>query len=156
MAFWSICEPRCRNEAYNASFGARTSWKKIWPEIAGYFNMPVEYSTHAQCVGRITRDFPRIWSDMCRQSGVTFPNFDEVCKPAFMDQEFMVNWDAGYSPEKSRAHGYTKSIDPQSMFHRFFDRLVEQKVIPDPNYRKRLWQSPSIRALHSDQAKITR
>lgn len=133
MALWSTREPRCRNESYNASFGARTCWKDVWQDIADYFDMPTEFAGRAQCVGRVTRDYAGVWKDMCGQYGTAYPIFAQICEPAFMDQQFIIDWDAGYSPDKSRAHGFTKSIDPRTMFDQLFDQLVELNVIPNPN-----------------------
>ncbi len=132
MMLWSTQEAQCREEAYNASYGARTSWHDIWQDIADYFDMPAEYAERAQCVGRITRDYADTWRDMCSRYELAYPAFDQVCATPFLDQQFIIDWDAGYSPEKSRAHGYSKSIDPRTMFHNLFDNLVEHRVIPDP------------------------
>lgn len=132
MMLWSTQEPQCRNEAYNASFGARTCWRDVWKDIADYFDMPIEYADRALCVGQITRGYADIWTAMCKQYGMDYEDFDEICAPKFLDQQFIIDWDAGYTPEKSRAHGYSKSIDPRTMFHQLFDNLVEHRVIPDP------------------------
>jgi len=132
MMLWSAQEPRCRNQAYNASYGARTCWRDVWQDIADYFDMPVEYAERAHCAGHVTRDYPETWAKMCKQYGTDYDDFSQVCESKFLDQQFIIDWDAGYSPKKSRAHGYTKSIDPRTMFHQLFDRLVEHRVIPEP------------------------
>jgi len=132
MMLWSTQEPRCRNEAYNASYGARTCWRDVWQVIADYFDMPAEYAERSQCVGQIARDYPDTWTRMSEQYGTLYPVFDQVCATRFLDQQFIIDWDAGYSPDKSRAHGYSKTVDPRTMFHQLFDNLVEHRVIPDP------------------------
>ncbi len=133
MMLWSTGEPRCRNEAYNAAFGARTCWRDVWQDIADYFGMPAEYADRSLCVDQITRDYAETWSQMNAQYETSYPDFDAMCATKFMDQQFIIDWDAAYSAEKSRAHGYTQSIDPRTMFHQLFDNLVEHRVIPDPS-----------------------
>ncbi len=132
MMLWSTEETRCRNEAYNASYGARTCWRDVWQDLADFFDMPAEYTDRAQCVGQITRGYADTWREMCSRYDLAYPEFGEVCATAFLDQQFIIDWDAGYSPKKSRAHGYSKSTEPRAMFHKLFDDLVEHRVIPDP------------------------
>lgn len=132
LMLWTTKEPRCRNEAYNGAFGCRGRWIDIWGDIAAYFRMPAEFTKQPMCVKRLMKGCEKQWRPLAAQHGLAYDAVANVFEPSFLDQQFLVDWDAAYSDAKVRKHGFAESISPRLMFHKLFDELVALRVIPAP------------------------
>jgi len=83
-------------------------------------------------------DAPLIWGHLQKKFGLLPVEFACVLNNDFLDKSFMAGFDSVFSTEKLKRDGYPseKLIEYSNAAEcmlTFFDRLVEEKVIPAPD-----------------------
>jgi hypothetical protein len=140
VAVWSsLTHP---NEAYNCVSCPSFSWREAWPAIAAYFGMqpldpvhPLQGENTALMMGE---DAPLIWGHLQKKYGLVQHDFACLLNNDFLDKSFMAGFDSVFSVDKLKRHGYAEdriyeyenAVDCMTTF---FDRLVDEKVIPSPD-----------------------
>jgi len=139
VAVWStLTHP---NNAYNVVSCPEFSWKEAWPKIAEWFGMepmdpihPLQGENTAIMMGE---DAAVIWGHFQKKFTLMPVDFACLLNNDFLDKSFMAGFDSVFSTEKLKRHEFPadKLIEFGSAVDcmvTFFDRLVEEKVIPSP------------------------
>jgi len=139
IAVWSCDHP---NQAYNCVSCPAFSWKEAWPEIAKWFGMqamdplhPLQGENTAIMMGE---DAPVIWGHLQKKFGLAPHDFACLLNNDFLDKSFTAGFDSVFSVEKLKRDGFAQDriyehpTGAQCMIE-FFERLVDEKVIPPPD-----------------------
>ena len=131
------------NQAYNVVSCPPFSWKQAWPRIAKWFGMDAMDPVH-QLQGENTalmmgEDAPLIWGHLQKKYGLIPHDFACLLNNDFLDKSFMAGFDSEFSVEKLRRDGFPEERiyeykDAAACMISFFNRLVDEQVIPDPDY----------------------
>jgi hypothetical protein len=139
VAAWSVGHP---NQAFNCLSCPPFSWKQVWPDIARWFGMepadPVRKVTGESSESAAGPQASSIWRGLRERNALVDNDFDALLNYSFLDKSFMVGYDTVFSPSKLREFGFPEDRiyeygSGAECMTAFFDRLVEERIIPDPS-----------------------
>lgn len=139
VAEWSTGHP---NQAFNCLSCPPFSWKQVWDDIAGWFGMepadPVRKMTGESSAGVAGPGASRIWRDLQERNALIDNDFAALLNYSFLDKSFMVGYDTVFSPAKLMQFGFPDDRiyeyrNGAECMTAFFERLVEDRIIPDPS-----------------------
>ncbi len=145
VAVWSTQHP---NQAFNCPSCPPFSWKQAWPAIAAWFGMepadpekPIEGESTALMAGP---DAEIVWKDLQSAFNLAPHPFNCLLNYDFLDKSLMAGYDSVFSTDKLEEFGFpTERIyeypSGASCIKAFFDRLVAEKVIPNPTEVESGW-----------------
>ena len=139
VAVWSTAHP---NQAFNCPSCPPFSWQQAWSGIAAWFGMEpadpekkIEGESTALMAGP---DAEIIWKDLQSTFSLVGHDFNCLLNYDFLDKSLMAGYDSVFSTAKleefgfpkDRIYEYASAVDCMTAF---FDRLVAEKVIPNPS-----------------------
>jgi hypothetical protein len=139
VAVWSIKHP---NNAYNVVSCPAFSWKQAWPKVAEWFGMQPMDPIHAlqgeNTAIMMGEDAALIWGHLQKKFGLVPHDFACLLNNDFLDKSFMAGFDSVFSVEKLKRDGFPAEQiyefgNASDCMCTFFDRLVDEKVIPSPD-----------------------
>jgi hypothetical protein len=140
VACWSVATHP--NNAYNVVSCPAFSWKQVWPDIAKWFGMqpmdpihPLQGENTAIMMGE---DAAIIWGHLQKKFGLVQVDFACLLNNDFLDKSFMAGFDSVFSTEKLKRDGYPAEQllefpSAVECMQTFFDRLVDEHIIPSPS-----------------------
>ncbi len=147
LSVYTATNPRCANEAFNATNGDHFVWRYMWPRLATYFgaNAPLEQTFTTQAsysapVGSVVqetsfvewgKDKKKVWDEICGLGGTpqAKSTFD-FATWAYQDWVFRRTWTSTLSMNKSRKFGWTGWVDSYECFVEAFVRFEQMGMIP--------------------------
>jgi nucleoside-diphosphate-sugar epimerase len=129
---WSCREEQAMNEAFNCVNADRAKWSDVWLNIGQFFDMPIELKEGGISVESIVIDAEKsgLWDTMIARHGLRKTPLRSLMPPNCIDSFMMIDWDQPYAIEKSRAAGFTETINSSDMFHQLFGVLRNVRAIP--------------------------
>ena len=130
------------NQAYNVVSCPAFSWRQVWPKIAKWFGMesvdpihPLQGENTALMMGE---DAPLIWGHLQKKYDLVAHDFACLLNNDFLDKSFMAGYDSVFSVDKLRRDGFPEDrvyeyASAADCMIEFFDRLVDEKIIPEPS-----------------------
>lgn len=126
---WAATSMQCVNQAFNITNGDLIRWNDLWPEIAAYFNIETAPPLHMP-LEIIMADKEPLWKKMQQKYGLKKHSYQQVSSWGFGDFVFSREYDFFSDGSKARQMGFYEFIDTKKMFFDLFDKLKQQKVIP--------------------------
>jgi nucleoside-diphosphate-sugar epimerase len=129
---WAATAPAAANEAFNMTNGDFIRWRHAWPLIADWFEMDA-----GQVLGFDVAEFAAenagAWRQLCEDHDLRHPDMHQLTTwDAAINYVFNADWDQMSALTKARRAGWSGAVDTYTMFGRQFERLVAERVIPDP------------------------
>ena len=138
VAVWSTQHP---NNAYNVVSCPPFTWKEVWPQIAKWFGMkpvgPIRRYKGENSANVVGKDAPNLWASLQKKHELVPHQFEALLNDDFLDKSFSAYFDSVFSVEKLKRDGfpadriyeYTSVVE---LMYAFFNRLVDENVIPNP------------------------
>lgn len=126
---WAATSMQCINQAFNITNGDLIRWNDLWPEIAAYFDIETAPPLHMP-LEIIMADKEPLWKKMQQKYGLKKHSYQQVSSWGFGDFVFSREYDFFSDGSKARQMGFYEFIDTKKMFFDLFDKLKQQKVIP--------------------------
>ena len=139
VAAWSTDHP---NQAFNCPSCPPFSWKQVWGEIAAWFGMdpadPVKKVVGESSASMAGPGAAEIWKNLQSTHSLIEHDFNVLLNYTFLDKSFMVGYDSVFSTSKLKKFGFPEDRiyeykSGSDCMTAFFERLVSEKVIPDPS-----------------------
>ena len=129
---WTTGEPQAANEAFNCVNADRAKWFEVWHGIGRFFDMPIQIEENGMSTEAIAVEAEEsgLWADMIKKYGLRDQPLRSLMPRNTIDSFMMIDWDQPYSIEKTRAAGFTETIDSTKMFCDMFQTLRDVKAIP--------------------------
>ena len=126
---WMMSDPACANQAFNVVNGDSERWSTLWPAIADYFGMECG-GPEPEALSRFPENYADVWRHMVSVHLLRQSELAALSQWAYGDYVFSPEWDVVSSMEKTRAHGFTESVDTMQMWRDSFDFYRAHKIIP--------------------------
>lgn len=128
---WASTEPNARNEAFNTANGDVFRWKRLWTEIAEYFDIEVgEYPGAYNSLEKRMADMAPDWDSLIEKHGLQPIPLNRLASPWHTDLDLGRPMECVNSMNKCRALGFNGFQDTTQSFIEVFDRLRHERVIP--------------------------
>lgn len=134
---WAAESPQARNETFNLDNGDVFVWQNVWPAIADALGMPV-CDPEPQSLAALLPTQQAAWERIVDKYQLAAPRD----LAAFIGQgaayaDFQMNHGKTgplppviMSSVKIRQAGFPACIDTEDMFHKWFSRLQERRLLP--------------------------
>lgn len=126
---WAATSPEAANEAFNITNGDMFRWKRMWPAIADFFEIPVA-DPLPMSLTEVMADKAPIWDEMVAKYGLEPTTYSDVSSWEFGDFVFGWDYDVIADTSKSRRAGFHEYVDSESMFTSIFADLRARRLIP--------------------------
>jgi hypothetical protein len=139
VAAWSTDHP---NQAFNCPSCPPFSWKEAWEEIAAWFGMepadPRKKVVGESAESMVGPEAATIWQELQSTHSLIEHDFNSLLNYTFLDKSFMVGYDSVFATSKLEELGFPRDRiyeykSGSECMTAFFERLVEEKVIPNPS-----------------------
>lgn len=138
---WAATEPRAKYETYNISNGDQFEFGELWNTVAEGLGMEIGPDRPVSVVEEVSRNAD-VWRDVVRSQGLAASTdpFEVAGESfAFVDRMAGLGKPADYrvqleSTIKLRQHGFSDCEDTPAMFLKYFKRLQQAKVLPQPGF----------------------
>ncbi|MEM9776172.1 MAG: NAD-dependent epimerase/dehydratase family protein [Chloroflexota bacterium] len=130
MMTWSAKDPAATNQIFNLVNGDVVSWEQIWPWLGEYFDMEIAIPDEGADLNVLLADRKSAWKQICEQHQLPHQSLESVFSGNFLAASVALTWDAEYSMEKARRHGFESSIATEQMFSNLFGQLEADQIIP--------------------------
>ncbi len=128
-ADWAGRTEAARNEIFNITNGDYFRWQHMWPKIARAFGMKVADPVPMPLTTYMADKGP-LWARMTEKYGLRPIPYNTLVSWPFGDFIFSSGFDNISSTIKARRAGFQACIDTEDMFTAFFDRLRNQRILP--------------------------
>lgn len=139
VAVWSTGHP---NQAFNCPSCPPFSWEQAWEDIAAWFGMeaagPEKKTEGESSALMVGPDAEALWKDLQSEFSLIEHDFSCLLNTDFLDKSFIAGYDSVFSIAKLEEFGFPKDriyeyASGADCMTAFFERLVAEKVIPDPS-----------------------
>ena len=147
LSVFTATNPRCANEAFNATNGDHFLWRYMWPRLAAYFGAHVSsdqvFTEEASLSAKVgsfvqettfvdwARNKRKVWDDICDSQRM--PNakatFDSATW-AYQDWVFRRTWTSTLSMNKAHRFGWNGWADSYECLVETFLRFERMGIIP--------------------------
>lgn len=132
--YWAGQTPSAAGEIFNVANGDCFSWPNLWPGFARRFGAEPGVA-HPFSLATVMEGMAPVWDRIVARHGLKPNGYrDIVASWQFMD--YLLRHDRTYphhslvSTIKIRKHGFHDCEDSEEMFHRIFERLQREKILP--------------------------
>ncbi|MEO8694954.1 MAG: NAD-dependent epimerase/dehydratase family protein [Acidimicrobiales bacterium] len=134
---WAIDNPAARNETFNITNGDVFSWRDSWPAIADALGMEVGPDRRLSLAAEMPRRADE-WAAIVDRYGLRAPRaLDAFVGDSFVYADMLFHYGSDVvrppalvSTIKLRHAGFDGCIDTEDMFHKWFDRFRERRLLP--------------------------
>jgi nucleoside-diphosphate-sugar epimerase len=133
---WAATSPAAANEAFNVVNGDTFHWREMWEVVASGLGVdPAPYPGHpTPLVGQMA-DAPGIWRRIAEREGLVEPDVDRLAPWWHADSDLGRTVETYADMTKSREAGFSDVQDSRRSFLDLFDRLRQDRVIPEVKAR---------------------
>src|SRR5258708_20673473 len=126
---WALSEDRARNEIFNVSNGDVYRWRRLWNELAAFYDLPIAEPLAMSTVSEISEKSP-LWDEMFARYGLHATPYDQIANWAFVDWMLNFGEEVIQSTIKIRQAGFADCIDTHESFRRQLTRLRDLRLVP--------------------------
>ena len=88
---WMATEPACANQAFNVTNGDVFRWSRLWPRIAGAFDMPCG-SVRPLRLAMVMQGKEAVWERVCERFGLARQPLSAVANWGYLDATLERTW----------------------------------------------------------------
>jgi len=109
------------------------NWQEMWHKVGDYFGLKVSDKVNTRKLADEIqqRDKQELWKLLVKKFDLQESALEDASTMWFVDWGLQRNWDTFASMDKARAVGFKEEKDFQQSFYKLFDRLIEEKIIPN-------------------------
>lgn len=129
--FWAATTPTAANQAFNVVNGDVERWRRLWPQIAGWFGIeaaPFD-GTVRPLAEQMAEDAP-IWREIAARHGLVESDIDRLISPWHTDGDLGRPIEVLSDMSKSRKLGFSDYQATDDAFFDLFDELRRDRIIP--------------------------
>ncbi|WP_219413360.1 SDR family oxidoreductase [Pseudonocardia nigra] len=126
---WAATEPRAAGQAFNIANGDLFRWNRMWPVLAGAFDLEVAPPL-PMSLQDLMADKEPVWDAMVARHGLAPTRYADVSSWAFGDFVFSWDYDMFADTSKARRYGFHSYVDTEAMLLRLFEDLRKRRIIP--------------------------
>jgi len=128
---WAATEPTCANQAFNITNGDCFRWDHIWDSIGEAFGCR-RGQVRPFSLQMLMSDKGPLWDEIVQKYQLEPYKMDDLANWVFADWVFARDWDIILEDRKRISYGYSEIIFTEDMFTRYFKKLRDLRVIPQP------------------------
>ncbi|TDF82628.1 SDR family oxidoreductase [Pseudomonas sp. H9] len=129
---WAAESPAAANEDFNAVNGDVFRWSWLWPRLAAYFGVQWQgYATQINPLEGRMQDADEAWKAIASRYDLCESDINKLVSWWHTDADLGRPMEAFTDMSKSRKAGFTGYCSTLDAFTQLFDRLKQEKVIPD-------------------------
>ncbi len=133
---WAATSPSAANEAFNTVNGDTFQWRQMWEVVAAGLGVePAPYPGHPTPLVEQMTDAPATWRRIAEREGLVQPDVDQLAPWWHTDSDLSRPVETYADMTKSRAAGFDDVQDSRRSFLDLFDRLRQERVIPEVEAR---------------------
>lgn len=126
---WMATEPACADQAFNVTNGDVFRWSRIWPRIAGAFDMPCG-NVRPLRLAVAMQGREAVWDRVRERYGLAPRPLPEVASWGYLDATLERTWDEVFSTNKARAFGFHDWEDSEGRLIALIDEYRAAKILP--------------------------
>jgi nucleoside-diphosphate-sugar epimerase len=126
---WAAESPAAANEIFNIANGDQFRWRRLWPRIADYFEMPQADPMHLP-LDTLMADKGPVWDRVAEHNDLQRIPLDELVSWKFADRVFSRSNLLVTSTIKIRNAGFGDCIDSEEMFIELLDDMRARRLLP--------------------------
>jgi len=128
---WSSTTAAAADKAFNVVNGDVFRWKKLWRQIAAYFEIPAApYSGHAQPLAESLADIGPEWDRIVATHGLRPNKVERIAPWWHVDADLGRTQECLTDMSRSRELGFLEYQKTSAAMFRLFDRLRHERIIP--------------------------
>jgi nucleoside-diphosphate-sugar epimerase len=129
---WAATTPTAANEAFNVVNGDTFRWREMWKVVASGLGVePAAYPGHPTPLVEQMADVPAVWRRIAEREGLAQPDVDRLAPWWHTDSDLGRPVETYADMTKSREAGFPDMQDSRRSFLDLFDRLRQERVIPE-------------------------
>jgi nucleoside-diphosphate-sugar epimerase len=129
---WAATTPAAADQAFNTANGDVFRWRRMWSVVAeGLGVEPAPYPGHPTPLEEQMADAGPVWDDIVARHGLAPRSLDRIASWWHTDADLSRELETFTSMTKSRQFGFLDHQDSDRSFLDLFERLRENRVIPD-------------------------
>ena len=126
---WMAAEPACVNQAFNVTNGDVFRWDRLWPRIAGAFDMPCG-SVRPLRLAEVMQGKEAVWDRVCERYGLLPRSLSAVANWDYLDATLERTWDEILSTTKARRFGFHDWEDSEERLLALIGEYRAAKLLP--------------------------
>lgn len=128
---WAAQSPAAENEDFNAVNGDVFRWNWLWPRLAAYFGIEAaEYPQSMMPLEGRMQEAQAAWTEIASKYQLREGDISKLATWWHTDADLGRPMEAFTDMSKSRNAGFTGYRYTRDSFIRLFDRLKQEKIIP--------------------------
>lgn len=129
---WAAQSAQAANEDFNTVNGDVFRWNWLWPRLAAYFGIEAAaYPQHMMPLEGRMQEAQAAWSEIAQQYPLREADISKLASWWHTDADLGRPMEAFADMSKSRKAGFSGYRSTLDAFTRLFDRLKQEKVIPE-------------------------
>lgn len=129
---WAAGSPAAANEDFNIANGDVFRWDWLWPRLAAYFGIESQGGmAHMMPLENRMLGAQEIWADIASQHHLREPDINKLVSWWHTDADLGRPMEVFTDMSKSRRAGFTGYCSTLDSFIQLFDRLKEERIIPE-------------------------
>jgi len=128
---WAAGSDQGHNEAFNVVNGDIFRWRWLWPRLADYFGVEAEgYGDGPKPLEEQAAGWQASWAAVAERHGLRESQLDRVASFWHTDGDLGRDVECVTDMTKSRLAGFTEYVSTEAAFHRLFERLRAERIVP--------------------------
>ncbi len=126
---WALVAPSARDEIFNVINGDHFRWQHLWPDLAGFFDMPSAPPQPLSLQEQMSDKEP-VWDRIVEKYNLRRTPYPAIASWPFVDGWLNTNYDMVQSTIKIRQAGFTCCQDTHTSLLRNLTNLRRNQLIP--------------------------
>ncbi|UPG92752.1 SDR family oxidoreductase [Luteibacter aegosomatissinici] len=126
---WALESDSSRNEIFNITNGDHYRWKHLWPDLARFFDIPVEEPQPIPLAEYMADKGP-VWDAIVAKYNLVPTSWAQIAAWPFVQGIVNVGFDLVQSTIKARKAGFGDCIDTHESYLSHLQRLRDARLIP--------------------------
>jgi nucleoside-diphosphate-sugar epimerase len=126
---WALSADSARGEIFNVTNGDNFRWRHLWPDVAKFFDMPVEEMQPMSLVRQMADKEP-VWNRIVARHQLQKTPWNQIAAWPFVDGLLSLDYDLVQSTIKIRQAGFGDCMDTHKSVIGQLQRLRDAKLIP--------------------------
>ncbi|WP_227283947.1 SDR family oxidoreductase [Boseongicola sp. H5] len=129
---WAATEPIAANTAFNVANGDLFRWERMWSRIASYFGLtPAPLPEEPRPLAHQMANADAVWEDIVDKHELASHVATHLTSWWHTDSDLGREIECFTDMSNSRERGFLSWQRSEASFFDLFDRLIEERVIPD-------------------------
>ena len=126
---WMATELACANQAFNVTNGDVFRWHRLWPRIAGAFDIACG-SVRPLRLADVMPGKEAVWARICERYGLERRPLSAVANWGYLDATLERTWDEILSTNRARAFGFHDWEDSEERLLALIGEYRAAKILP--------------------------